>query len=171
MLELFVIPGFGIAGIAGVVMILVGIFGTFVPSEPGPWRVVPQLPATWQAVKDAAMAMMVAVVLSAVAMWYIARWLPQTTLGRQIVLTGDVAREQTIVAGSTAIETVAVDVADRGVTLSVLRPAGKARLRGEVRDVVTQGEMIEQGAEIEVIQVSGNRIVVQARESDQQGLA
>ena len=171
LLELFVIPGFGIAGIAGVVLILIGMFGTFVPSEPGPWRVVPQLPATWEAMKSAAMAMMIAVVLSAVAMWYIAKWLPETTLGRQLVLSGEVARDQTFGAGTTAIETVAVDVADRGITLSMLRPAGKARLRGEVRDVVTQGEMIDQGAEIEVVSVSGNRIVVRALEGGQDGLA
>ena len=171
LLELFVIPGFGIAGIAGVVLILIGMFGTFVPSEPGPWRVVPQLPATWEAMKSAAMAMMIAVVLSAVAMWYIAKWLPETTLGRQLVLSGEFARDQTFEAGTTAIETVAVDVADRGITLSMLRPAGKARLRGEVRDVVTQGEMIDQGAEIEVVSVSGNRIVVRALEGGQDGLA
>ena len=171
LLEIFVIPGFGIAGIAGVVLILIGMFGTFVPSEPGPWRVVPQLPATWEAMKSAAMAMMIAVVLSAVAMWYIAKWLPETTLGRQLVLSGEFARDQTFEAGTTAIETVAVDVADRGITLSMLRPAGKARLRGEVRDVVTQGEMIDQGAEIEVVSVSGNRIVVRALEGGQDGLA
>ncbi len=164
LLELLVIPGFGIAGIAGVVLILLGMFWTFVPAEPGPWRVVPELPATWQAMKSAAMAMMTAILLSAVAMWYIAKWLPQTSLGRQLVLSGELAREQTIRAGATAVETVAVDVGDRGVAKSVLRPAGKARLRGEVRDVVTQGEMIEPGTAIEVVAVSGNHIVVQAVE-------
>jgi membrane-bound serine protease (ClpP class) len=171
LLELFVIPGFGIAGIAGVVLILIGMFWSFIPSEPGPWRVIPQLPATWEAMKSAAMAMMIAVVLSAVAMWYVAKWLPETTLGRQLVLSGEVARDQTLDAGTTAIETAAVDVADRGVTLSVLRPAGKARLRGEVRDVVTQGEMIDQGAEIEVVSVSGNRIVVRLLDRGPDGLA
>ena len=49
-----------------------------------------------------------------------------------------------------------------GKTVTELRPAGAAELDGERLDVVSQGGFIEAGADVEVIEVSGNRIVVKA---------
>ena len=170
LLELFVIPGFGVAGIIGVVLVLVGIFGTFIPAEPGPWQVVPQLPATWEAIKSGVTAMMVAGLVSIAVMWYLARYLPQIPVASQLILSGEVARGQTLDAGGPTIETVAVEVGDRGVALSILRPAGTARIRGQRRDVVTQGEMIDKGAPVEVLDVRGNHIVVRQLDTGGDGL-
>ena len=49
-----------------------------------------------------------------------------------------------------------------GKTITELRPAGAAELEGERLDVVSRGEFIEQGTDVEVVEVSGNRIVVRA---------
>jgi len=43
---------------------------------------------------------------------------------------------------------------------SKCRPAGVARIDGRRVDVVTRGEWIESGTESEVLEVSGNRVVV-----------
>jgi membrane-bound serine protease (ClpP class) len=165
--ELFVLPGFGFAGVAGLLLVLLGVFLSFVPSEPGPWRILPQLPATWEAMKSGATAMTIALVISVALMWYLAKHLPQMPLVSQLILSGEVARGQTIDAGTTAIETVDLTVGDCGVALSILRPAGKARIRDQVRDVVTEGDMVQKGAPLEVIDVSGNHVVV--RRLDQGG--
>ena len=50
----------------------------------------------------------------------------------------------------------------RGVVEAPLRPAGAARIEGRRVDVVTRGEMIESGAWVEVIGLSGNRVEVSA---------
>jgi membrane-bound serine protease (ClpP class) len=47
-----------------------------------------------------------------------------------------------------------------GEAASPLRPSGIVYLDGKRCDVVTRGEMLEKGARIKVIEVSGNRIVV-----------
>jgi membrane-bound serine protease (ClpP class) len=53
-----------------------------------------------------------------------------------------------------------VQAGQEGVSLSQLRPAGKAKF-GSVRlDVVSGGELIEAGRQIAVEVVEGNRIVV-----------
>ncbi|MCA9090083.1 MAG: hypothetical protein KDA90_15790 [Planctomycetaceae bacterium] len=52
-----------------------------------------------------------------------------------------------------------------GTAVTILRPAGKARLNGELHDVVSDGPFISEGAEIEVVQISGNRIVVRETSS------
>lgn len=49
-----------------------------------------------------------------------------------------------------------------GTVKSMLRPAGTADIAGETRDVVTQGELIDAGKRIQVVEVEGNRIVVRA---------
>ena len=47
-----------------------------------------------------------------------------------------------------------------GIAQTVLRPAGFALIDGERVDVVSQGEMIQKGESVKVIEVEGNRIVV-----------
>lgn len=50
-----------------------------------------------------------------------------------------------------------------GVTATTLRPGGFAMIGGQRVDVVTSGEMIEQGVPIEVIAVEGNRVQVRPK--------
>lgn len=48
-----------------------------------------------------------------------------------------------------------------GHALSPLRPAGRAEIDGISRDVVTRGGMVEPGTAIRVVQLSGNRVIVE----------
>jgi membrane-bound serine protease (ClpP class) len=47
-----------------------------------------------------------------------------------------------------------------GTTTTVLRPAGKAEIDGRLMDVVSDGPFVNEGARIEVVRVSGNKVVV-----------
>jgi len=49
-----------------------------------------------------------------------------------------------------------------GVALTQLRPSGTANINGQRVDVVTEGGLIERGAQIKVVAVEGSRIVVRA---------
>ena len=49
---------------------------------------------------------------------------------------------------------------DTGTALTDLRPAGAASIGGKRVDVVTQGEYISKGQEIEVMLIEGQRVVV-----------
>jgi membrane-bound serine protease (ClpP class) len=51
-------------------------------------------------------------------------------------------------------------VGAEGVATTVLRPSGTARIEGRRVDVVARGEMIESGAAVKVVEVTGNRVVV-----------
>ncbi len=51
-------------------------------------------------------------------------------------------------------------VGKQGVAMTVLRPAGKAQIGDEFIDVVSEGPFISAGRKIEVLAVSGNRVVV-----------
>ena len=47
-----------------------------------------------------------------------------------------------------------------GETATSLHPTGIARIDGKRYDVVTRGEMLDKGVRVEVIDTSGNRVVV-----------
>jgi membrane-bound serine protease (ClpP class) len=51
-------------------------------------------------------------------------------------------------------------VGQRGVAATLLRPAGYATIGGRRIDVVTQGDVIDAGAPIEVLSIDGPRVVV-----------
>jgi membrane-bound ClpP family serine protease len=53
-----------------------------------------------------------------------------------------------------------VQPGETGIALTKLRPAGKAQINGRRVDVITQGQMLDEGCPVEVIEVSGIRIVV-----------
>ena len=59
-------------------------------------------------------------------------------------------------------------VGREGKATSPLRPSGTVLLDGRPRDVVTKGIMIAKGATVRVVDVSGNRIVVEPIESETQ---
>ena len=53
-----------------------------------------------------------------------------------------------------------VSVGDEGITVTELRPAGKAKFGEKDMDVVSEGSFVESGERIAVVSVTGNRIVV-----------
>ena len=93
------------------------------------------------------------------AIWGAFRALPKTPMGRALMLKGPAAEDVTGGATDPDIEGL---LDQRGTTLSMLRPAGFARIAGRKVDVVTRGEMIGEGCDVRVVEVMGNRVVVRA---------
>ncbi|HEX9732701.1 MAG TPA: NfeD family protein [Thermoanaerobaculia bacterium] len=56
-------------------------------------------------------------------------------------------------------------VGKEGRTLSSLRPAGLAEIGGDRVDVVTDSEFLDAGVRVRVIEVEGNRVVVEETEA------
>ena len=48
----------------------------------------------------------------------------------------------------------------QGVSITMLRPSGKAKLDDHIVDVISDGPFIAPDSAIEVVSVSGNRIIV-----------
>lgn len=53
-----------------------------------------------------------------------------------------------------------INVGDEGLTLSALRPEGKARFKDKTFAVFSQGEMIDVNVSITVLKINGNKIIV-----------
>ena len=163
--EIFLIPGFGVVGIVGIVMMFIGLVLAIVPtSGSGPLSLPP--PEMWKQLQLSLIWMLVAVLFSGVGFFYITKYFGHLPLVDRIVLThrldtsGAVARELPV-GGDEAIGFGKIVVGDSGRALSQLRPSGRAEIDGQVIDVVTPGVWIEPGVPIKVVEVAGNRIVVE----------
>ena len=152
LLELLVIPGFGVAGISGILLIMVALVLSMQVFT------VPKLPWEWEAFKINAAAVTASMLISFIVMAVLAHFMPHLPMLRRLML----ATEQKVEQGYTvqAPESRGRLLGKRGVTVTTLRPTGKARLGDELVVVDSEGEFIEPGQQVEVIEVSGNRVVV-----------
>lgn len=155
LIEIFVIPGFGITGIIGILMIIAALVLAMLDWTPGRG-----VPASTMFFKPLAI-VAGAIVLALVLMVAVARLFPHTPGLNRIFLT--YALHGTV-AGTAEAEggTQAALVGKEGVAKTVLRPAGKALIDGVVYDVVTDGDFLDVGTPVRVAECSGNRIVVRA---------
>ena len=144
--EIFVIPGFGIAGVLGMIAILAGLVLSLVGTGD---RSEVILIAAGRVVFSLLIALMASLV--------ILRFLPRLPFGRRLIL------EAGLGAGhqhGSAPDSDLRWLGKKGRASSPLRPAGIAEIEGGRVDVVSEGELIDAGQFVEVTRVDGNRIVV-----------
>ncbi len=158
--EVFVIPGFGVAGISGIVLVLVGLLATFVPTEPGQTFpiFIPTMPGTMRFVERGIITMLSSMGMSIVGMYMLSKYLPKTVLFRRIVPANPTPSEVLVEDPYRG----AARVGDVGAAQTVLRPSGKALFGPMLVDVVTRGEIVEAATKLEVIERHGSQVVVRA---------
>jgi membrane-bound serine protease (ClpP class) len=147
--EVFVIPGFGVAGIAGVVALVAGLGMTLVGAG-----------ATTSMVIGALGRVGISLLVALCGGLVLLRVLPHLPYGRRFVLNDNMAAD---LGYATAPETDRAWLGRTGTAVSPLRPAGIAEIAGTRLDVVSDGGFIEALTVIEVTRVDGNRIVVRQR--------
>ena len=147
--EIFVIPGFGVAGISGLVLVAGSLFAALIGN------VGLSFPP-FAALAPAVGTMAATLVLLIVLMFSLGKYLPKSERFGQLVL----APELSSASGYVSAESMEELVGRTGVSLTPLRPAGMADIGGERIDVVTRGEFVLPGTEVEIIRVRGSRVVV-----------
>ncbi len=159
-IEIFVIPGFGVAGVSGLLLIFAGIVATFIPDQPGQTipSLFPALPATIDGLKTGAATLLTSLLVSMIGMAMLSRYLPKMPLFRALVTANPMPSEVQLDDPYRG----AAHVGDVGECEGMLRPSGRARFGSVLVDVVTQGDLIEAGTKVEVVERRGNRVVVRA---------
>jgi membrane-bound serine protease (ClpP class) len=161
--EFFVIPGFGITGVLGILFIIAGLIGMLVRNSPSEWP-VPRGDFEWQVFIEGALGLLVGVGLFLVTAWLLTKHLPKLSAFAGLALVPASAKKGDEFEASMTVSPEAagqkLKVGDRGEVIAKLRPAGKARFGEAVVDVVCEGEFIDNGTTIEIIEIRGNRVVV-----------
>ncbi len=157
-IELFALPGFGLAGLAGVLSLLTGLYLSLTRVA------IPQFDWDFDRLGNAGQTITVASLLFIALNMLLWKLFPKTPLFKWLILE----EAQTVEAGYT-VQTTAQEqsaVGLTGVTTSMLRPSGRGRFGAKTYDIVTRGEFLEAGAPVRIIQAEGNRHVVTALEED-----
>jgi membrane-bound serine protease (ClpP class) len=148
--EVFVLPGFGIAGVLGIVCVFAALLLTLIGL---PLSVTFSTSAWVEPLVRVSAALLLTVFGMIVAL----RYLPRTNAGRGLVLASATARSEGFVSSDESRFAGRVGVAE-----SDLRPVGVARFGDERVDVVSEGEYVARGSTVQVVQVEGARIVVRS---------
>lgn len=149
-LEIFVIPGFGITGISGILLILTGIFLSLVSDFP-----IIDGEMIMLAIIQLALTLLVSMGL----IFLLWRILPNTRALNTLVLSDAETHDLGFISnpGYTSLLNM------EGKALTDLRPSGTAIINDARVDVVTFGNYIEKGSDIVVKQVEGMRVVVEKK--------
>jgi membrane-bound serine protease (ClpP class) len=145
--EIFVIPGFGVAGIGGIILILASLF----LSLTGGLQFF-----DYDIIASAIIQLAVALVGAFLLILLLAKFLPKSNLFNRLVLAESETAEQGYVSYPSAKELIGTD----GIALTDLRPAGSAEINGIRYDVIADWQFIERGKRVKVIRVEGIKVVV-----------
>jgi membrane-bound serine protease (ClpP class) len=180
--EIFLLPGFGVVGIGGIVLIGVSLILSMQDF------VIPRFAWEWDLLGRNAAVVSLGIVCAVVGIVFIALLGPRIRLFDRLTLqtridgtangpltansplpAGPAAAQGPDKAGETLIaghihpendEDYQSLAGKTGITASILRPVGKAEIEGRIYAVEAEDAFIEPGNKIQVIRVQGNRITV-----------
>ncbi len=158
LLEVFVLPGFGIFGLGGGLLIVISLVlasQTFI---------IPRNTYQAEEFRNSLLAIAAAAVGIIAAASTINRWLPHTPFLGQIVLHPPSGDEAEAIRYSETLAHFEALAGMRGKTTTPLMPGGKARFGKELLDVMTDGEFVDRDAAVEIVDVRGSWVVVRAVE-------
>jgi membrane-bound serine protease (ClpP class) len=153
-LEFFLFPGHFLSAALGTVAVLAALVLAMTGHVPGG----PILPS-WEQVQFPLMKVFGSMIGAFLVAILLGRYLPKSTLFRKMEL---VAATNTAEGYSASLGEAKALLGAAGVAETNLRPSGKGRFGDKLVDVVTEGDLIERGKPITIVEVQGSRVVVKA---------
>lgn len=138
-LEIFVTPGFGVIGFCGIAFV--------------GWSILLAAKTGTQAIE----ALVLAMVISIAGILLAIKVMAKKGTWHKLILGQKLSNDEGYV---TSKEDLADCIGAVGISVTPLRPAGIAIIKGIRLDVVTEGSFIPLNSKIKVIKVSGRRVVV-----------
>lgn len=165
LIELFVLPTFGLLGIFGAIIFLMGLFGLMLPGL-GSFSFEYDT-GTVNAAGEAFMSRLAMLsgtfIIGCVIIFIIARYITPSFKGfRRLVLVGN--EQEGYIAGEAQKDLPAPGT--KGEVYATLRPAGKIIIQDTIYDAISSGGFIEKGIRIKVVKLDGSVIVVATVEEE-----
>ncbi len=159
--ELFVLPGFGVFGITGLVLVVLSLV---MASQD---FLVPQNTADWGELRGNLL-MVLGAVLGVMALLVgqilLLDSIPGLNRFRLHAPTDSMPTPSDVPIGSLLTNSPSgvplPQVGTHALAESDLRPSGKVKCGDQLLDVITEGDYIEAGHTVEILRIEGNRIVV-----------
>ncbi len=155
LVELFVIPGFGISGLLGMASIIAALGLSLQPID---------TPLDLKAFSQDSLLVAFGLLAGLILILVVSYVLPGGTrktgnlIDRSSLASDDAQQASPDFSGSH------LEPGNQGETLENLRPAGKVSFDGTIVDVVSEGGYIDKEQSVEVVLIEGNRVVVRSIE-------
>jgi membrane-bound serine protease (ClpP class) len=142
-LEVFVIPGFTVTGVAGILAVFASLLLAF----------------GWENIELAVNTVGIAIIVAAIAVVLLTIYvLPESKFMKKMILTTSNSNED----GFSSHEQEKEDLLEKeGVVHTTLRPTGVVIIDNRRLDVVTEGDFIEKGERVKIIRIDGLRVIVE----------
>jgi membrane-bound serine protease (ClpP class) len=157
MVEIFVIPGFGVSGVIGLVLAFTGLTLSLIDNIVFDFQHV-----NIERVSTAVLTVVIGVSLG----FFLSLWASSQLFGAHRGLFRNMALHtvQNIDEGFVSIDNSLLLLKGKtGTAHTVLRPGGKVEIEGEIYDAVTSGEFIDRGKQIVVVKVETTQLYVEER--------
>ena len=155
--EVFVLPGFGIAGIAGILLIISGLALSLFPivSSPELGWILPNI----NVVMNSFAIVSVCIVLALILSFYLSKKIltKRNFLSNSAVLTADGKDYKVLLSAKFSNEEM---IGKQGESLNQLMPGGTVLIEGETFDSIAITGYIEKGKKVEVVKISNAQLVV-----------
>ena len=156
-MEIFVMPGFGVFGVSGILLIMASLV-----MAGHSWTF--DLTTNVEGLAVQTGWVLLSFTLVGVFGYATARYLPQIPMFEDMILSpsGIAETEPRLRLDTRRSDSPVADllIGQSGFAMTMLRPAGKAKLSDRIVDVVSEGPFIAAETAIEVVAVNGSRIVV-----------
>jgi len=159
LVEVFVTPGFGVLGISGIALMVVGLLATGIRGGNADVFSWPRTSLDGWLLADTGASLVLGCVGALVAAGLLSKLLPKSRFASPLVLPEAPTFAEAPAAEGAAIR--GVRPGDQGVVESVCRPVGKVRIGTALVDAVSDGTIIETGSRVRVARCEGNRLIVE----------
>jgi membrane-bound serine protease (ClpP class) len=170
LLEVFVTPGFGLFGVAGLAMLFAGLVGTFVGGPGDAFEQPGQ--STAQALRGLVIVLL-AVTTSGVGMYFISRRIGSLPFLNALILKDaepEESRDDMLAAMALPVQP-ALKIGDEGVVTAPLRPIGRIEIGGELIDARADMGYIDAGQRVRIVALADMGRVLVAPVEDAGGRA
>ncbi|NME66839.1 NfeD family protein [Flammeovirga aprica] len=151
LLEVFVVPGFGVTGISGITLTILGLTLVMLENDFLDFTFVPGAK-----IATALISVTSAILIGGSGMFFFGHRLLGSPMMKGVVLDNDMTAEK----GYTADFLVSSFIGSTGVTHSVLRPSGKVKIDDKVYDATSEGDFIGKNVPVEVVEQNGSSLRV-----------
>ncbi|MCK5846676.1 MAG: nodulation protein NfeD [Bacteroidales bacterium] len=152
LLEVFLIPGFGIAGISGIIMITVGLILSLLYNVAFDFSLV-----TYTAMMEAVFVVMIAV-MGAIVLTFFAVKHVFYNAKYGLSLATQMKSEDGYVSNDKELDLL---LGKQGVAATILRPSGRIYIDGVKYDAICKESYIEKGSEIVIIDNINGQLIVE----------
>lgn len=159
--EVFVIPGFGLAGITGIAMFFVGLLMTFF--EAGGPGFLPDTDFAWEQLQEGLVSVVIAMIAGGAGIFILTKYFGVLPVFKRLVLADGTSSSQIMASASgTSIDSsTSLQVGDIGIVTARLTPSGEANFDDRIVDVKSNASFIDAGTKIRVVSISGNLVTVE----------